>query len=184
LIAAGPGLKNAVQEAIAIAAVHPASLLLTGSRATVQRVLHNLEKADIAHVACHGSFRADNAQFSSLRLADGPLSAHELSSIGHYPRLCVLSACDLGLADAAGALGVAASLLTGGVSAVLASVLPADDISTATLMATFHRRLVAGEPAAVALNQARRALDDPLFGCGFTLYGTSPRIAPVDGGLA
>jgi CHAT domain-containing protein len=92
-----------------------------------------------------------------------------------------LSACDLGLADAngAGALGVAASFLTGGASAVLASVLPADDVRTAHLMMTFHRRLVAGERAAVALNQARRALDDPLFGCGFTLYGSSLRIAPV-----
>jgi hypothetical protein len=43
-------------------------------------------------------------------------------------------------------------------------------------MATFHQRLVAGEPAAVALTQARRGLDDPVFGCGFTLYGASLRI--------
>jgi hypothetical protein len=178
LVAAGPGLRNAARETTAIAEAHPSPLVLTGARATVNRVLHALERSDIAHVACHGSFRADNAQFSSLRLADGPLSAHELSAIRHCPRLCVLSACDLGLADAngAGALGMAASLLTGGASAVLASVLPADDVRTASLMATFHQRLVAGEPAAVALTQARRGLDDPVFGCGFTLYGASLRI--------
>jgi CHAT domain-containing protein len=155
--------------------------VLTGAGATVNAVLHALEDSDIAHIACHGSFRADNAQFSSLRLADGPLSAHELSAIRPYPRLCVLSACDLGLADAngAGALGIAASLLAGGASAVLASVLPADDVRTASLMATFHQRLIAGEPAAVALSQSRQGLDDPMFGCGFTLYGASLRVHPA-----
>jgi CHAT domain-containing protein len=182
LVVAGPGLGHAGAEAAAVAAVYRTPVVLTGEQATVQQVLLHLDQSDVAHVACHGSFRADNPQFSSLRLADGPLSTHDLSGIGHYPLLCVLSACDVGLADAsgAGALGVAASLLGGGSSAVLASVLPADDARTPSLMADFHRRLAAGEPAAVALCGARQVLDDRPVACGFTLYGASVRFRLVD----
>jgi CHAT domain-containing protein len=178
LVVAGPGLANAELEAASVGRMYLDPLVLTGGDATVARVLSCLGQAEVAHVACHGSFRADNPQFSSLRLADGPLNAYDLSSVPRYPCLCVLSACDIGLADAngAGALGMAASLLTGGASAVLASVLPADDLHTPTMMATFHERFAAGTPAAVALTEARAALDDPLVAAGFTLYGSSVHV--------
>jgi CHAT domain-containing protein len=180
LVVAGPGLANAEIEAATVGGVYEDPVILTGSSATVANVLSRLSETEIAHVACHGSFRADNPQFSSLRLADGPLNAYDLSSVRHYHHLCVLSACDIGLADAngAGALGMAASLLTGGASAVLASVLPADDLHTPTMMAAFHRRFATGTPAAIALTEARAALDDPLLASGFTLYGSSVRIEP------
>jgi CHAT domain-containing protein len=177
LVVAGPGLDNASLEATAVAGIYDDPLVLAGASATVSGVLAHLAEVEIAHVACHGSFRADNPQFSALRLADGPLNAYDLSSVERFPQLCVLSACDIGLADAAGAgaLGVAASFLTGGASAVLASVLPADDLHTPTMMEAFHRAFAAGRPAAEALAEARSALDDPLLAAGFTLYGSSVR---------
>jgi CHAT domain-containing protein len=36
-----------------------------------------------AHVAAHGVFRADSPMFSSLRLADGPLTVHDLERLRH-----------------------------------------------------------------------------------------------------
>jgi CHAT domain-containing protein len=178
LVVAGPGLDNASLEAATVAGIYPDPLVLGGADATVAGVLAHLAEVEIAHVACHGSFRADNPQFSSLRLADGPLNAYDLSSVERFPQLCVLSACDIGLADAAGAgaLGVAASFLAGGAAAVLASVLPADDLHTPTMMEAFHRAFATGRPAAEALADARSTLDDPLLAAGFTLYGASVRV--------
>ena len=57
-----------------------------------------LRDCDRAHLACHGSFRADNPLFSSLLLADGGLTVHDVESLGAGPRELVLSACDSGRA--------------------------------------------------------------------------------------
>ena len=64
--------------------------------ATAQAVARALEGRRLAHVAAHGTFRADNPQFSSLELADGPLTVYDLERIARPPQWIVLSACDAG----------------------------------------------------------------------------------------
>src|SRR5262249_58458645 len=70
-----------------------------GPDATARRVLKAMDGARLVHIAAHGSFRSDNPLFSSLSVADGPLTVHELERLGSAPRLLVLSACESGLSD-------------------------------------------------------------------------------------
>ena len=79
-IAAGPGLPGACDEADAVAAIHRTTAL-QGSSATVQAVTAALHRADLVHLAAHGRVRADNPLFSSLRLADGPLTVVDLERL-------------------------------------------------------------------------------------------------------
>ena len=71
--------------------------MLTGEAATAAAVLAALPHAGIAHLAAHGTFRRDNPLFSSLRLADGPLTVYDLQTLPGVPELVILAACDSGL---------------------------------------------------------------------------------------
>ncbi len=51
-------------------------VVLAGGSATTARVLAAIDGAGLAHIAAHGTFRADSPMFSSLRLDDGPLALH------------------------------------------------------------------------------------------------------------
>ena len=66
-------------------------------RALVDPVIAALDGAELAHIAAHGHFRADNPLFSSLELHDGPLTVHDLEGLRRAPRQVVLSACESGL---------------------------------------------------------------------------------------
>jgi hypothetical protein len=68
----GPGLAHAGREAASIRAVRPDVAMLLD--ASVEDALDGLGRAATAHIACHGQFRSDSPMFSSLRLADGPLT--------------------------------------------------------------------------------------------------------------
>ena len=70
--------------------------MLHGPASTAPAVAQALEGSHLAHVAAHGTFRADNPQFSSLELADGPLTVYDLEQITRPPHWIVLSACDAG----------------------------------------------------------------------------------------
>jgi len=57
-----------------------------------------------------------------------------------------------------GIFGLARAFLEAGAEAVLASLWPVDDEAAFALMASFYRRLAAGEPRATALAGAKRDL--------------------------
>ena len=104
--------------------------MITGSQATVRAVSAALEDTQLAHVAAHGTFRADNPQFSSLTLADGALTVYDLERLATPPRRMVLSACDSGLSAVApgdALMGLAAALLSVGTATLIASVAPVPD---------------------------------------------------------
>ena len=82
------------------------------------------------HLACHGSFRADNPLFSTLSLADGPLTVYDLERCRTMPRTVVLSACNVGhvaVAPRGTLLGLASALMTFGAAHRRR---PADAVST------------------------------------------------------
>jgi hypothetical protein len=169
VVVAGPRLRHARAEVIKVADLHRDAVALTGDGATVAAVGRALDGAAIAHLACHGRFRADSPLFSSLELADGQLNAYDLQRLRRSPELVVLSACDLAVSDAQPGdelLGFAAALIAAGTRTIIASVLPAPDAQTKRLMIALHRGMLAGEGSAAALAgaQARLVAGAPALG--------------------
>jgi hypothetical protein len=160
-LVAGPGLRHANAELRAIAALHPRAVTLAGAAATVPAVLRALDGVAVAHLACHGQFRADSPLFSSLELADGPLNVYELQRLKRAPELIILSACDLALSESRPGdelLGFTAALLEMGTRAVIASGVAVPDAAVTRLMGAVHELLVDGSPPATALALAQRRL--------------------------
>jgi tetratricopeptide (TPR) repeat protein len=161
-IAAGPGLPGAHSEADAVAAIYRTTAL-HGSSATVQAVTAALHRADLVHLAAHGRVRADNPLFSSLTLADGPLTVFDLERLDRVASMVVLAACDSGrpvVCTGDELLGFGATLLSLGTNQLIASVVPVPDVETTPLMIAFHRQLASGHEAADALSRAQRQLAD------------------------
>ena len=95
--------------------------------------------------------------FSSVRMADGPLFAHELGAGRGAPGLVVLSCSEVGRASvrAGGeALGFASMLLRGGVGCVVAALAPVSDEVALKVMTRVQALLSAGHPVSEALATA------------------------------
>lgn len=160
VLVAGPRLPAAETEVRQLGAALPGSRALTGAAATADAVTGALNGAALAHIAAHGRFRADNPLFSTLDLADGPLTAYELERLTSPPGLVVLSACDSGLAGVRPGdevMGFTAVLLALGTRCLIATVLPVPADLTTALMLELHRRMRAGDGPAVALAGAQQA---------------------------
>jgi len=159
VLVAGPRLPEADEEVIALARQMPDARVLTGAAATTRAVVGALDGARLAHIAAHGSFRADNALFSQLELADGPLTGYELERLRQSPGCIVLSACEVGQAAVRPGeelIGFTTVLLGLGTRSLVASLLPVPADRTAALMLDLHRRMLAGAGPASALAQAQR----------------------------
>jgi len=135
----------------------------------------------VLHIACHGQFRADSPYFSSLHLADGPLTLRDAAALPLQAALVTLSACETGLnriAPGDELLGLVRGFLLAGAPSVMASLWTVDDASTAALMGGFYRRLAAS-PDAPAVAQALREAQvevlatqaHPYFWAAFSLHG-------------
>ena len=161
VLVGGPRLRHATAEIGAVSGLYPSATVLTGRAAVAEAVLAALDGATIAHLACHGNFRADSPLFSSLELADGPLNAYELQGLRRAPELIVLSACDLAVSGTHAGdelLGFAAALLDMGTRSIIASVVPVPDAVAKRLMLSLHRHLIAGTPPALAVARAAAGL--------------------------
>jgi hypothetical protein len=157
-IVVGPGLDGGAREAEALAAHYPDAEVLTAGAATTDKVLASLEGRWLAHVAAHGSFRADNPLFSSLLLDDGPLIVHDLQRLKRAPYRFVLSCCDSGVTGSAGSdelLGLVAALGQIGTAAVIAPVVAVSDAATVPVALAVHEKLSSGATASEALRAAR-----------------------------
>jgi len=171
VVAAGPGLPGARREVRAVAALHPDAHELTGAVATAAAVSRAMDGAGLVHLAAHGAVRADNPLFSSILLADGPLTVYDLERLRQAPRRVVLAACDTGRPQVvAGSelLGFTAALLGSGTATLVAPVVPVPDVETAPFMEAYHRRLAGGHSPAESLVQAQREIrtDDPVSSAG------------------
>jgi tetratricopeptide (TPR) repeat protein len=173
---AGPRLEEAEAEVLAIAANRPHSTVLVGQSATVDRALHAIERADLAHIACHGRLRRDNPLWSSLELFDGPLCGYDLERLDRTPPQVVLSGCETGVGVRAGAelLGLATALLARGTRSLVASVCPLPDSAvTRQVMVSLHEQLAQGRSAAGALARLATADDEHgLLASCLTAFGT------------
>lgn len=151
---AGPGLALAEREAHEVAGLWPGAAAVVGAEATVARTADLFAEPGLVHLAAHGRHEPENPLFSSVRMADGPLFAHELDAAGTPPHLVLLSSCEVGRASArAGgeALGLASVLLRTGVGCVVAAIAPLPDETALTVMTRTHELLREGRGVAEAL---------------------------------
>jgi tetratricopeptide (TPR) repeat protein len=167
-LVSGPGLSTGEAEVTTLSPLYRDARPLSGDSATVAAALEVLEGARLAHVAAHGTFRADAPLFSSLRLHDGPMTVYDMDRLARPPVEVVLSACDSGNAAPIGpheALGLVSSLLAMGTRTVLASVVPVNDRATLGVMRDVHAVVGRGGTLAegwLAARQAAVEADDPL----------------------
>jgi len=181
VLMAGPDLPGAVAEVESLAQLHPSAICLTPPASTAEAVAGALDGADLAHLACHGTLRADNPMFSSLLLSDGPLTLQELYARGLAPHRLVLAACRSGSqASYAGdeVLGFVPALLARGTAGILASTAEVPDVEAVELMTAVHERLAKGATLAHALHEARASQDtgnpgDFVNWCTFNVHGAA-----------
>lgn len=168
----GPGLRFAGTEAKRVARAwrQPAP----GADAGASDLVAALAGADVVHVAAHGQHQPASPMFSSLRMADGDVYAHELPTgevrAGHV----VLSSCDVGTSQVRPGdepLGLAHTLLSLGVGSVVAAVAPVPDDETAQVMADYHSALARGLASDEALALAGAGSAFVVLGSGWRAGG-------------
>jgi len=162
LALAGPDLLRSGAEAQAVAKAWPGGDALVGPDATTAAFRAAMGSATVLHVAAHGVHQPENPLFSFVRMADGPVFAHELDQTARAPEHVVLSACEVGLATIRPgdeALGLASVLLHLGTRSVIASVARVGDEVAEQAMSAYHQRLAAGADSSVALAEALVEVD-------------------------
>lgn len=187
-----PGTRAEI-EAIATAFPAGAATVRLGPDATEESATSMPRDSRIVHFACHGFVDADFPLDSALALTipvhpeagreNGLLQAWEiLERLRVNADLVTLSACETGLGrevSGEGLLGLTRAFHYAGARAVLASLWPVADESTAALMAVFYRSLLAGKPKDDALRDAQLSLlsrpefGPPFFWAAFQLVGQS-----------
>lgn len=187
-------LPDAQAEAGEIAALYSAadtgeawsSTLLTGTQSTEARVRAEAEGVDVLHLATHGTYNAQNALFSRIKLAasgthDGHLEVHEIYDLAlDDANLVVLSACETNRGELTGGdelVALTRAFIFAGAPTVVSTLWEVPDEATAPLMVRFHQRLLAGDPPAEALRTAQRGLlgqdawHAPYHWAAFGVYG-------------
>jgi hypothetical protein len=135
--------------------------VLRAAAATMAEFRARAAGADYVHVAAHGVFRADDPHFSALRLADGWLSVYDLYGLELKAELVSLSACQSGRSWVGGGdelVGLVRGFLHAGAGALVVSLWPVNDSTTADLMVDFYRHLRAGTAAPAALQRAMQGI--------------------------
>lgn len=148
--------------------------VVEGAEATAPAVLERAAAgATHLHFACHGLYHWSNVERSGLELADGDLTLERIASAEldlRATRLVTLSACDTGIAQIFRRVqgnvftwsadefeGLPRAFIEAGAGAVLSSLWPVDDCSTALLMERFYAHHVGeGMGVAEALRSAQR----------------------------
>jgi hypothetical protein len=172
---AGPDLARAGQEIAGVQAAWGIASTFVGEEAGCPALTRAMSRGSVVHIAAHGVHQTENPLFSSLRLADGPMFAHDLDQTARTPEHVVLSACELGLATVRPgdeALGLTSVLLHLGTRSVVSGVARVGDDVAAETMIAYHRQLAAGQDSAAAL-----AVVTAVAGGGmpvpFVCFGTS-----------
>lgn len=161
-----------------IAPLFASAVSLLNKDATLAALRDAAPHVDVLHLACHGQFRPDNPMFSSLRLADGWLTAHDAYALDLHCELVTLSACETGVNTVAAGdelMGLARGFFSAGTPSLLVSLWTVDDEATAMLMQDFYARLQTGDSPAAAIRKSQLQLmahkPHPYFWSPFILMG-------------
>lgn len=172
-------LPRVQEEVEAIGALFPQATVLLGEQATEAAWRHHARRGNPIHLACHGTYREESPLFSSLKLADGRLTAYDIYDLKLRASLVTLSACETGLNQIAAGdelLGLARGFFYAGTPSLVVSLWPVNDVATAELMREFYRSLRAGQSKAEALRAAALATKEkyphPYYWAPFVLMGS------------
>ncbi len=139
-----PAARDEVRE---IAGIYPASMVLSGAEATVNRVRRELPRHSVIHFAGHALVSSENPASAQLVLAPTADDPGTLlgGAIARLPlervELVVLGACDtLGPrnARATGLAGLARPFLDAGAASVVGTLWGVEDRETSQLLMRFH----------------------------------------------
>lgn len=187
-------LPGAREEAVHVARTLQrlgAAVRVLGAGATVADVLSEIDdhNPDVLHYAGHARFDPLRQQSGGLVLADATLTAAELESRPHLPRLFFANACqaaatgtfaDQRLADGAAPTNdFAGGVLRGGTRALIGSQWVVDDSAARTFAEAFYGGVLGDSRTTIgeSVTGARRAvverhgLGEPAW-AGYVLYGT------------
>lgn len=127
-----------------------------GETAKIRQLM--TKPVQILHLAAHGKFNPSQPRLSYVRLADGPLYADDLFQFPLDYELVLLSACSVGVSQAAGGdelLGFGHSVLYAGAGAVISGLWDVDDASAETFTRLFYQQLHAGASKSNAMRSAQ-----------------------------
>ena len=168
------------EEVDALKRLLPDADIFVGAQAGVDKLRKYGPTAGRIHIAAHGVFRADNADFSSIRLGDNWLNLFDIFNLNLGAEITTLSACETGMSDVLGGdelLGLARGFLRAGTPSLVVSLWMVNDKSTAQLMYRFYQGLIAGLTKAGALREAilevKAAFPHPYYWAPFILLGKS-----------
>lgn len=135
----------------------PEAVVWSAEEATAKRLLSQVARYRLVHLAAHARFRSDNPMLSSLSLADRRLTLAEINRLRIGADLITLSGCETGRGRLRGAdlMSLASGFLGAGARSLLVSLWRVDDATTARLMQAFYQSLQNGQGRAAALRQAQ-----------------------------
>src|SRR5262249_19171296 len=169
LAISGDDLSNTRREAEQVAALLGASPEIgdAPTRAALRSAAHDA----VLHVATHGGSGSDGS--AALKLADGPVSALEISARRIAPSLAVLSACDAAISDdpeLAGSLG--AGFLGAGSPHAVATLGRIFDAGAPEIATQFYRADGVADPVrALQAVQSRLVKTDNVDWPYFAVFG-------------
>ena len=153
--------------------------VIAGRAASRARVLGEFQSGrfDVVHYAGHAFFDAATPGRSGLVCSDGDLTGQDLESLARLPSLVVANACESGRVRRgatrtrrgsgeratealAGRVGLAESLLRGGIANFIGTYWPVGDSAALAFAEVFYARLLANDPLGAAVLAARRRVRD------------------------
>ena len=139
--------------------------LFKADQATVSNFRLNLFNGAILHLAMHAELDTTIAGSSSLVFTPGEhsndiyhLYNYEIGQMNIKSPMVVLSACNTGngkLYNGEGVLSLSRSFVLAGVSSVVETLWPVEDMAGSKIMGDFYRYLGEGKPRNTALRQAK-----------------------------
>lgn len=136
----------------------PNAKCLAGKNASFSAFSQLAPQHDLIHLACHGQFRPESPMFSSLHLADGWITVHDICSKPIKAELVTLSACETGLSKVFAGdeiLGLARGFLSAGANSIVVGLWAVNDAAATEFMTGFYTGLQRGMPIVSSLRESQ-----------------------------
>jgi CHAT domain-containing protein len=176
--AADDGAPHIRDEVETIRRHFPTARCFVGDDASRKSLAEVAAESDVVHIASHAIFRQDNPMFSAFKLSDEWLNAYDVSALRMDSAMVTLSGCSTGAGRVYAGdemLGLVRSFLKAGASALVVTLWPVNDRSSAELMGAFYEGLGRGDSARASLRDAimnvKSQYPNPYYWSPFVLIG-------------
>lgn len=170
-----PGAENEARQIARLFGTEP----VIGHRVTRDMVEKELPTVDVAHVAAHAFFDANEPLNSGINLADGIFTAEQAMRLQLDLDLLAISACQSGVSQSLAGeelAGLSQAFLFAGSRSLLVSLWPVDDTVTSFFMNSFYEGYVRegldkASSLQYAMKETAHRWPHPYFWAAFTLIG-------------